>query len=247
MTNEGCCVFTGISLRAETQLQLPGSFSVPEEIPPSPGHPSGETLQESMSRLDKGLISGTLLMQFEVSIYMHVHVCMHVFVLGMSAWSMRASWLMILACLFWYSQKLYRKKAGQIMSCAKLSENMEKNRYKDVLPCKFLLTMSKKMTFVFSWQAKLCEYRTNSEKAIITIIMACYFFPRCVSSQCFSYCYGIIIFFLFSMSERVFEYEPECFHCFVIMIEPCYDYRCKSLRCEWIRVIVKCTILFYCM
>ncbi|MCI4391365.1 hypothetical protein PGIGA_G00133380 [Pangasianodon gigas] len=85
----------GISLRAENPLQFPGSFSLQEEIPPSPGHPSGETLQESMTRLERGLTSGTLLMQFE---------------------------------------KLYRKKAGLLMSCAKLSENMEKNRYKDVLP-----------------------------------------------------------------------------------------------------------------
>lgn len=69
-----CCAFTGISLRAETQIQLPGSFSFPEEIPPSPGHPSEETLQESMTRLDRGLTSGTLLMQFEVRIYKHMHM-----------------------------------------------------------------------------------------------------------------------------------------------------------------------------
>ncbi|XP_027028180.2 tyrosine-protein phosphatase non-receptor type 3 isoform X1 [Tachysurus fulvidraco] len=85
----------GVSLRAETSLQFPGSFSLQEEIPPSPGHPSGETLQESMNCLERGLTSGTLLMQFE---------------------------------------KLYRKKPGLLMSCAQLSENMEKNRYKDVLP-----------------------------------------------------------------------------------------------------------------
>ncbi|KAF4075935.1 hypothetical protein AMELA_G00224600 [Ameiurus melas] len=85
----------GISLRAETPLQFPGSFSVQEEIPPSPAHPSGETLDESMTRLERGLNSGTLLMKFE---------------------------------------KLHRKKAGLLMSCAKQSENMEKNRYKDVLP-----------------------------------------------------------------------------------------------------------------
>ncbi|TSK20251.1 Tyrosine-protein phosphatase non-receptor type 3 [Bagarius yarrelli] len=89
----------GISVRAETSLQFAGSFSFQEEVPPSPGHPSGETLQESMNRLERGLTSGTLLMQFE---------------------------------------KLYKKKAGLVMSCAKLSENMEKNRYKDVLPCNFM-------------------------------------------------------------------------------------------------------------
>ncbi|XP_046689647.1 tyrosine-protein phosphatase non-receptor type 3 [Silurus meridionalis] len=85
----------GVSLRAETTLQFPGSFGIQGEIPPSPSHPSGETLQESMARLERGLTSGTLLMQFE---------------------------------------KLHRKKADLLLSCANLSENMEKNRYKDVLP-----------------------------------------------------------------------------------------------------------------
>ncbi|XP_066529806.1 tyrosine-protein phosphatase non-receptor type 3 [Hoplias malabaricus] len=85
----------GVSLRAETSLQLGGGLILQEEMPPSPSHPSGETLEESMARLDRGLTSGTLLLQFE---------------------------------------KLYRKKTGLVMSCAKQSENMEKNRYKDVLP-----------------------------------------------------------------------------------------------------------------
>uniref|UniRef100_A0AAR2K294 protein-tyrosine-phosphatase n=1 Tax=Pygocentrus nattereri TaxID=42514 RepID=A0AAR2K294_PYGNA len=58
-------------------------------------YPSGETLEEAMVRLERGLTSGTLLLQFE---------------------------------------KLYRKNPGLLISCAKLSENMDKNRYKDVLP-----------------------------------------------------------------------------------------------------------------
>lgn len=58
----------------------------------------------------------------------------------------------------------------------------------------------------------------------------------------FSHCYGIFRFFLFSMSERVFEAEPECLNCFVTMIELCYDYRCKALRHEWMTVIVKSII-----
>uniref|UniRef100_A0AAR2IW57 protein-tyrosine-phosphatase n=1 Tax=Pygocentrus nattereri TaxID=42514 RepID=A0AAR2IW57_PYGNA len=53
------------------------------------------TLEEAMVRLERGLTSGTLLLQFE---------------------------------------KLYRKNPGLLISCAKLSENMDKNRYKDVLP-----------------------------------------------------------------------------------------------------------------
>ncbi|KAG9283593.1 tyrosine-protein phosphatase non-receptor type 3 [Astyanax mexicanus] len=85
----------GISLRAEPTLQIGGGLNLQEEMPPPPSHPSGESLEESMARLEKGLSSGTLLMQFE---------------------------------------KLYRKKPGLAMSCAKQSENLDKNRYKDVLP-----------------------------------------------------------------------------------------------------------------
>uniref|UniRef100_H3A3G9 Tyrosine-protein phosphatase n=1 Tax=Latimeria chalumnae TaxID=7897 RepID=H3A3G9_LATCH len=55
----------------------------------------GETLEETMEQLKKGLDSGTVLIQFE---------------------------------------QLYRKKPGMAITCAKLSENMDKNRYKDVLP-----------------------------------------------------------------------------------------------------------------
>ncbi|XP_036414108.1 tyrosine-protein phosphatase non-receptor type 3 [Colossoma macropomum] len=85
----------GVSLRAEAPLQLGGGLNLQEEMAPPLSHPSGETLEESMARLERGLTSGTLLLQFE---------------------------------------KLYRKKPGLLMSCAKLSENMDKNRYKDVLP-----------------------------------------------------------------------------------------------------------------
>ncbi|XP_062842012.1 tyrosine-protein phosphatase non-receptor type 3 [Trichomycterus rosablanca] len=85
----------GVSVRADTPLQFGAALSLPEEIPQSPSHPPGESLEESMARLEKGLNSGTLLMQFE---------------------------------------KLNRKKAGLLMSCAKQPENMDKNRYKDVLP-----------------------------------------------------------------------------------------------------------------
>ncbi|XP_065116918.1 tyrosine-protein phosphatase non-receptor type 3 [Paramisgurnus dabryanus] len=83
----------GVSLRAEPTLQL--GLTLPGEISPMCSRTSGETLEESMTRLEKGLVTGTLLLQFE---------------------------------------KLDKKKVGMLISCAKLSENMEKNRYKDVLP-----------------------------------------------------------------------------------------------------------------
>ncbi|CAM4515090.1 tyrosine-protein phosphatase non-receptor type 3 isoform X1 [Caretta caretta] len=55
----------------------------------------GDTLEESMEQLKKGLESGTVLIQFE---------------------------------------QLYRKKPGLAVTCAKIPQNMDKNRYKDVLP-----------------------------------------------------------------------------------------------------------------
>uniref|UniRef100_A0A672SHT9 Trichohyalin-like n=1 Tax=Sinocyclocheilus grahami TaxID=75366 RepID=A0A672SHT9_SINGR len=70
-------------------------LTLPGEISPLSTQPSGETPEESMTRLEKGLVTGTLLLHFE---------------------------------------KLYRKKEGMSMSFAKQSENMDKNRYKDVLP-----------------------------------------------------------------------------------------------------------------
>lgn len=85
----------GVSLRAEPTLQLGEGFTLPGEIAPLSTQPSVETLEESMTRLERGLVTGTLLLHFE---------------------------------------KLYRKKEGMLMSCAKQSENMDKNRYKDVLP-----------------------------------------------------------------------------------------------------------------
>ncbi|ROL47774.1 Tyrosine-protein phosphatase non-receptor type 3 [Anabarilius grahami] len=85
----------GVSLRAEPTLQLGEGLTLPGEISPLSTQPSGETLEESMTRLERGLVTGTLLLQFE---------------------------------------KLHRKKEGMLMSSAKQSENMDKNRYKDVLP-----------------------------------------------------------------------------------------------------------------
>ncbi|XP_077160165.1 tyrosine-protein phosphatase non-receptor type 3 isoform X3 [Paroedura picta] len=70
-----------------------------DEVFPEPSLPVcseyGETLEESMEQLKKGLESGTVLIQFE---------------------------------------QLYRKKPGLAVTYAKLPQNMDKNRYKDVLP-----------------------------------------------------------------------------------------------------------------
>lgn len=57
-------IFTGVSLRVEPTLQL--GLTLPGEISPLSTHPSGETLEESMARLEKGLVTGTLLLHFEV-------------------------------------------------------------------------------------------------------------------------------------------------------------------------------------
>uniref|UniRef100_A0A8C6Z922 Tyrosine-protein phosphatase n=1 Tax=Nothoprocta perdicaria TaxID=30464 RepID=A0A8C6Z922_NOTPE len=70
------------------------SQSLPESLLPNCSE-YGDTLEESMEQLKKGLESGTVLIQFE---------------------------------------QLYRKKPGLAVTCAKVPQNMDKNRYKDVLP-----------------------------------------------------------------------------------------------------------------
>ncbi|XP_076186340.1 tyrosine-protein phosphatase non-receptor type 3 isoform X4 [Aptenodytes patagonicus] len=71
------------------------SHNLPESRLPICSEYGGDTLEESMEQLRKGLESGTVLIQFE---------------------------------------QLYRKKPGLAVTCAKVPQNMDKNRYKDVLP-----------------------------------------------------------------------------------------------------------------
>ncbi|XP_010086392.1 PREDICTED: tyrosine-protein phosphatase non-receptor type 3, partial [Pterocles gutturalis] len=71
------------------------SHNLPESLLPVCSAYGGDTLEESMEQLRKGLESGTVLIQFE---------------------------------------QLYRKKPGLAVTCAKVPQNMDKNRYKDVLP-----------------------------------------------------------------------------------------------------------------
>ncbi|KFP79123.1 Tyrosine-protein phosphatase non-receptor type 3, partial [Acanthisitta chloris] len=71
------------------------SHNLPESLLPICSEHGGDTLEESMEQLRRGLESGTVLIQFE---------------------------------------QLYRKKPGLAVTCAKVPQNMDKNRYKDVLP-----------------------------------------------------------------------------------------------------------------
>ncbi|NXF41488.1 PTN3 phosphatase, partial [Nyctibius bracteatus] len=71
------------------------SHNLTESLVPICSEYGGDTLEESMEQLRKGLESGTVLIQFE---------------------------------------QLYRKKPGLAVTCAKVPQNMDKNRYKDVLP-----------------------------------------------------------------------------------------------------------------
>ncbi|XP_008934016.1 PREDICTED: tyrosine-protein phosphatase non-receptor type 3 isoform X2 [Merops nubicus] len=71
------------------------SHNPPESLLPMCSEYGGDTLEESMEQLRRGLESGTVLIQFE---------------------------------------QLYRKKPGLAVTCAKVPQNMDKNRYKDVLP-----------------------------------------------------------------------------------------------------------------
>ncbi|XP_066089262.1 tyrosine-protein phosphatase non-receptor type 4 isoform X2 [Saccopteryx bilineata] len=68
---------------------------IPEKTPLASVHQDDHSLRESMIQLAEGLITGTVLTQFD---------------------------------------QLYRKKPGMTMSCAKLPQNISKNRYRDISP-----------------------------------------------------------------------------------------------------------------
>ncbi|XP_053453512.1 tyrosine-protein phosphatase non-receptor type 4 isoform X3 [Nycticebus coucang] len=80
----------------EEKLENEPDFQyIPEKAPVDNVHQDDHSLQESMIQLAEGLITGTVLTQFD---------------------------------------QLYRKKPGMTMSCAKLPQNISKNRYRDISP-----------------------------------------------------------------------------------------------------------------
>ncbi|XP_028836448.1 tyrosine-protein phosphatase non-receptor type 3 isoform X2 [Denticeps clupeoides] len=85
----------GVLLRPASSLKFDFNLSLLGDVPLPASQLSGQSLEESMTHLERGVSTGTLLLQFE---------------------------------------KLYRKKPGLSLMCAKMPENIEKNRYKDVLP-----------------------------------------------------------------------------------------------------------------
>ncbi|XP_057361688.1 tyrosine-protein phosphatase non-receptor type 4 isoform X5 [Manis pentadactyla] len=80
----------------EEKLENEPDFQyIPEKAPLDNIHQDDHSLRESMIQLAEGLITGTVLTQFD---------------------------------------QLYRKKPGMTMSCAKLPQNISKNRYRDISP-----------------------------------------------------------------------------------------------------------------
>ncbi|KAL8183122.1 UNVERIFIED_CONTAM: Tyrosine-protein phosphatase non-receptor type 4 [Gekko kuhli] len=80
----------------EEKLESEPDFQyIPEKSPLNGIHQDDNALRESMFQLAEGLITGTVLAQFD---------------------------------------QLYRKKPGMTMSCAKLPQNISKNRYRDISP-----------------------------------------------------------------------------------------------------------------
>uniref|UniRef100_A0A669PAF9 protein-tyrosine-phosphatase n=1 Tax=Phasianus colchicus TaxID=9054 RepID=A0A669PAF9_PHACC len=80
----------------EEKLESEPDFQyIPEKSPLDGVHQDDNALRESMIQLAEGLITGTVLAQFD---------------------------------------QLYRKKPGMTMSCARLPQNISKNRYRDISP-----------------------------------------------------------------------------------------------------------------
>lgn len=75
-----------------------------------------------MVTLKEGLSSGAILAQFDVrrtlQLFNDKFICKHV----------------IMCCVV-FLQQLYRKRPGMTMLCAKLPQNVSKNRYRDISPC----------------------------------------------------------------------------------------------------------------
>lgn len=95
---------------------------IPEKCPQDPTQIDQHALRDSMVTLKEGLSSGAILAQFDVrgttTVFNDIFICKHVTV-----------------CCFVFLQQLYRKRPGMTMLCAKLPQNVSKNRYRDISPC----------------------------------------------------------------------------------------------------------------
>lgn len=98
---------------------------IPEKCPQDPAQVDQHALSDSMSVLREGLSSGAVLAQFDVSTGTNDKN-----VKRFGSFSDSSS----------LQQQLYRKRPGMTMLCAKLPQNVSKNRYRDISPCGFLHT-----------------------------------------------------------------------------------------------------------
>ncbi len=53
-----------------------------------------------------------------------------------------------------FLQQLYRKRPGMSMSCARLPQNVSKNRYRDISPCEYTQLVFVLDSEMFSWLAE---------------------------------------------------------------------------------------------
>ena len=70
-----CVRPAGVSLRAVPSLQIDLGLSLLGDISQTASQAPGQSLEDSMSRLEKGVLTGTLLLQFEVRQKDGVCVC----------------------------------------------------------------------------------------------------------------------------------------------------------------------------
>lgn len=68
----------------------------------------------------------------------------HLFLVSVET-SLKSKQKLLMTCwtrlILFFFQQLYRKKPGMTMSCAKLPQNISKNRYRDISPCKYLQSL----------------------------------------------------------------------------------------------------------
>lgn len=127
---------------------------IPEKSPQDPSQLDQHALRDSMVALKEGLASGAILAQFDVRrIVFDFHLFLarskiqtcklagknrHARAHTNVSRNVLRSRIIYLYSVVLFLQQLYRKRPGMTMLCAKLPQNISKNRYRDISPCMWL-------------------------------------------------------------------------------------------------------------
>lgn len=201
---------------------------IPEKCPQDPTQIDQHALRDSMVTLKEGLSSGAILAQFDVrgalQLFNDIFICKHVIVCGIV-----------------FLQQLYRKRPGMTMLCAKLPQNVSKNRYRDISPC----TASQAWTFsqplsrvlpLLSPPRVIFSVCAVSAPLFVSLCRWCHtghsekhrWLHQCKLHQC--ECLRHVLFLSFNMSVDISVSDWELVGCSVSLT---YETQGKTLTCHW--------------